>query len=329
MTQMDPLVALFREQVALLQQQAKVLEQQAAALAGKGTVLPQLPTLAQVSPLPASPPVAAVAQPAPARLAAVAAVPKGADERVAKTILASVARISAFPQEAIKPSQTLAGDLGFDSLMTVELDSDVNKAFPGAGGLPRTLLGPQTTVQQVIEHLERAVAQPHAPAAPVLSPILGEVASEGRELLPFSPTFAKAPLAARPAEDPTPKRLLLTRDSLGVADALAKLLEEAGHDAVVGPWRSPFMKSTTRWSASLRTRSLEPTASCISPRSRAESGSSCLDSRPCSRPIGSRGPRRRPEREGCSSWPPPAWTSWTPRSPGTRRRWRASALTSW
>ncbi|HZX93418.1 MAG TPA: type I polyketide synthase, partial [Myxococcales bacterium] len=32
-TQMDPLVALFREQVALLQQQAKVLEEQAAALA--------------------------------------------------------------------------------------------------------------------------------------------------------------------------------------------------------------------------------------------------------------------------------------------------------
>src|SRR5262249_55457859 len=135
---------------------------------------------------------------------------------------------------------TLAGDLGFDSLMTVELDSDVNKAFPGAGGLPRTLLGPQTTVQQVIEHLERAVAQPHAPIAPVLSPILGEVASEGRELLPFAPVFVKAPLAATPAEDPTPKRLLLTRDSLGVADALARLLEDAGHDAVIGEPSDPL-----------------------------------------------------------------------------------------
>src|SRR5262249_52183403 len=153
--------------------------------------------------------------------------------------LASIARISAFPLEAIKPAQTLAGDLGFDSLMTVELDSDVNKAFPGAGGLPRTLLGPQTTVQQVIEHLERAVAQPHAPVAPVLSPILGQVASEGRELLPFSLAFVEAPLASEAAEDPLPERLLLTRDSIGVADALAKLLEDAGHEAVVGEANDP------------------------------------------------------------------------------------------
>src|SRR5207302_7983636 len=48
-TEMDPLVALFREQVALLQQQAKVLEQQAAALAGKGVSLPQLPAVPQAA----------------------------------------------------------------------------------------------------------------------------------------------------------------------------------------------------------------------------------------------------------------------------------------
>src|SRR5262249_55953184 len=92
----------------------------------------------------------------------------------------------------------------------------------------------------VIEHLERAVAQPQAPAAPVLSPILGQVASEGRELLPFSPAFVEAPLAAAAAEEPLPKRLLLTRDSLGVADALAKLLLDAGHDAVVGEPGDPL-----------------------------------------------------------------------------------------
>src|SRR6266446_4570635 len=236
MTQMDPLVALFREQVALLQQQAKVLEQQAAALAGKGIVVPQLaatppdrpiPVIASVGPAPKP-----VSPPPPVQLPPAKA--PAADERVAKTILASVSRISAFPQEAIKPSQTLAGDLGFDSLMTVELDGDIHKAFPNAGGLPRSLLGPETTVQDVIDHLARAVAQPHAPIAPVLSPILGEVASEGRELLPFAASFVEAPLATpSAAEDPLPKKLLLTRDSLGVADALARLLEDAGHDAVV------------------------------------------------------------------------------------------------
>src|SRR5205807_1402589 len=149
MTEMDPLVALFREQVALLQQQAKVLEQQAAALAGKGVSLAQLPVV---------PPAASAIAPVPA---------------------------PALPQVA------------------------------------------------------RAVAQPHAPIAPVLSPILGEMASEGRELKPFAPAFVESALAAT-AGDPLPRRLLLTRDSLGVADALAKLLNDAGHDAVLGEPGDPL-----------------------------------------------------------------------------------------
>src|SRR5207237_4965280 len=241
MTEMDPLVALFREQVALLQQQARVLEQQAAALAGKGVSLPQLPAVPQAATA-APVPAPALPQTAPAMEHPAAAAAKqtaASDDRVGKTILASVARISAFPPEAIKPCQTLAGGLGFDSLMTVELDADVNRAFPGAGGLPRNLLGLQTTVQDIIEHVARAVAQPHAPIAPVLSPILGEMASEGRELKPFAPAFVESALAAT-AGDPLPRRLLLTRDSLGVADALAKLLNDAGHDAVLGEPGDPL-----------------------------------------------------------------------------------------
>ena len=37
---MDPLVALFREQIALLQAQAKVVQQQAETLAGRGVAVP-------------------------------------------------------------------------------------------------------------------------------------------------------------------------------------------------------------------------------------------------------------------------------------------------
>ena len=239
-TQMDPLVALFREQVALLQQQAKVLEQQAAALAGKGVALPQLPSLAAAPPLP--PPAIPAAAPAEAAPEAPPPLlPPPSEDRVGKTILASVARISAFPLEAIKPTQTLAGDLGFDSLMTVELDGDIHKAFPGAGGLPRSLLGPQTTVQDIVDHVSRAAAQPHAPAAPVLSPILGEMANEGRELLAFAPAFTAAPLPTpATAGDALPRRLLITRDALGVADALARLLDDAGHDTVIGEPGDPL-----------------------------------------------------------------------------------------
>ncbi|HET9752490.1 MAG TPA: SDR family NAD(P)-dependent oxidoreductase, partial [Myxococcales bacterium] len=250
-TQMDPLVALFREQVALLQQQAKVLEEQAAALGRRGVALPGLPPIsAPAIAAPAASP-AAVAQAAPQPPAGTEAkartpVPPAAPapetaSRVASAILASVARISAFPVEAIKPSQTLAADLGFDSLMTVELDGDINKAFPGAGGLPRSLLGPQTTVQDVVDHVTRAVAQPPTRVAPVFSQLLGEVASEGRELLRFSPSWVEAQLPApAPAESPLPRRLLVTRDSLGVAEALARLLNDAGVEAVLGEAGDPL-----------------------------------------------------------------------------------------
>src|SRR5207237_1278600 len=141
-----------------------------------------------------------------------------------------------FPVEAIKPAQTLAGDLGFDSLMTVELDGDINKAFPGVGGLPRSLLGPQTTVQDVIDHVVRALAAPAAAPAPSLSAALGAVASEGRELLRFAPSMVEARLpSVAPAESPLPRSVFLTRDAHGVADALEKLLRDAGHEIAREP----------------------------------------------------------------------------------------------
>src|SRR5207302_8609280 len=103
---------------------------------------------------------------------------------ISRQILSFVSRISAFPVEALKTSQTLAGELGFDSLMTVELDGDIQKAWPGIGGLPRTLLGPQTTVQDLIDHVASAVAGPRsAPAAPMPSAARRPPADAGPGLL--------------------------------------------------------------------------------------------------------------------------------------------------
>lgn len=238
---MDPLVALFREQVALLQQQARMLEER--GLVPAGTTLPALApssapasasASAQKAPAAAILPEFAVASPAPAAPAVPGArkPEMSSAERASKAIIASVARISAFPAEAIKPAQTLVGDLGFDSLMTVELDGDVNKAFPGLGGLPRSLLGTQTTVKDVIDHVARSLA---SPPLPTLSAALGAVASEGPELLRFAPVAVEVPLAAAaPENDPLPHSIALTRDGHGVAEALAKLLAGAGHAVAVG-----------------------------------------------------------------------------------------------
>ena len=237
----DAMVSLFREQVALLQQQAKVLEQQAQALSGRGVPLPALPRLSAI-PEPVQPPQperrrTAPALPEPARPPQAASTPGLSDsarDDVAREILGFVARISAFPIQAVKPSQTLAGELGFDSLMTVELDGDIQKTFPQAGGLPRSLLGPATTVQQVIDHVASAHLSPPASArvGQPISAAFDAIASAGPELLRFAPVLVEAPLF--PAVARLPQRIVLTRDVAGVAQRLAEKLRALGHDAALG-----------------------------------------------------------------------------------------------
>ena len=235
---MDPLVALFREQIALLQTHAKVLQQQAEALAQRGVSVPGVirEALAASSTSTATPTSTSTSTPtSPATPAPPAPSPAVDTSEISRQILGFVSRISAFPVEALKTSQTLAGELGFDSLMTVELDGDIQKAWPGIGGLPRTLVGPQTTVQHLIDHVASAVAGPRsAPAAPMLSAALGALADAGPELLRFTPVATEVPLAgAAPAEDPLPAQVLITRDPLGVAEALARRLERLGHSVAI------------------------------------------------------------------------------------------------
>ena len=251
---MDPLVDLFREQIALLQTHARVVQQQAEALAQRGVAVPsearQPAAVAATAPAPATNPVPALPVPAPtatsngaAKPAPVAQpqppAPRGRAQidsaEIARQVLSFVSRISAFPVEALKTSQTLATELGFDSLMTVELDGDIQKAWPGIGPLPRTLLGAHTTIQHVVDHVASALAgPPSVPAVPMLSAALGAVAEAGSELLRFAPAAVEVPLtSAAPAEDPLPAPVLITRDRLGVADALARRLERLGHSVTV------------------------------------------------------------------------------------------------
>ena len=79
-------------------------------------------------------------------------------------IFASVARISAFPQNTLKAEQSLTGELGFDSLMLVELDTDVAKAWPVLGGLPRELFTAKTQILDVVNHVVNALGAKSKPA---------------------------------------------------------------------------------------------------------------------------------------------------------------------
>ncbi|PQP21657.1 type I polyketide synthase [Rhodococcus opacus] len=129
-TTMDQLIALFREQAAVL------------ASAANGA-----PTVALPAPAPAATPDAGLG-------------PATAVGDVATRVRTEVARVSGFPAAALKTTQTIVGDLGFDSIMITDLFGGVSRAFPGLVVEPHWF-SPSRTLGDVIEH----VTAHHAPGS--------------------------------------------------------------------------------------------------------------------------------------------------------------------
>lgn len=92
-------------------------------------------------------------------------------------VMAVVAKVSAYPLDALKPTMRLIDDLGFDSLMVGDLATALADAFPGLGGIPQELLINGPTVQDLIDYVaagpENATIDDEAPLtayAPVWQP---------------------------------------------------------------------------------------------------------------------------------------------------------------
>lgn len=246
---MDSLIALFQQQNSLLQSQADILKAQSAAivaLAG-GQPMPALASAAAMSAAVATPVVTA-APPAvkapnfsnlvtPKSEAPVAVEPEKVTHdlrpAVQEKVLASLSRISAFPVKTLKLDATLVGELGFDSLMLVELDHDIGKAFPSLGGLPRELFSKTTTATTVIDHVVNTLTQEPAAVAEVPP-------AASAPLDRYVPTVVAAPLLSlTEAVTRLAAPVLVTRDSHGIADALVLKLAEQGVGAKIGDVHSP------------------------------------------------------------------------------------------
>jgi acyl carrier protein len=66
----------------------------------------------------------------------------------------AIAEVSAHRAEALRPDRSLVDDLGFDSLMLVELEEQLSRRYPDLPGLPEELRRRTTTVGE----LERFLA---------------------------------------------------------------------------------------------------------------------------------------------------------------------------
>ena len=108
---MDNLIALFREQAAVL------------AAYGQGNL-----------------PAVAPAEPAPQANPAV---------DTAAIVRSEIARVSGFPEKNLRTTQTISGDLGFDSIMVADVFSGLTRKIPGVTIDPAGF-SPDTTIADVI-----------------------------------------------------------------------------------------------------------------------------------------------------------------------------------
>ncbi len=243
---MDNLIALFQQQMQLLQSHAEIVKAQAAAIqaiAGGGDLSAFTQVAQQVSmPAPsavvARPPdfsnlvgrkdqVIGAQTPAPAPVAKKEEPKVDVRPGVQAAVLEAVARISAFPVKTLRLDQTLVNELGFDSLMLVELDQSVGKAFPSLGGLPRELFSKTTTSATVIEHIVGALE--NGVTAKAEAPALNLPVER------YAPTVVAAPLSSLSETVTSFERpVLVTKDSQGVAEAVVAQLKTHGLNAVLG-----------------------------------------------------------------------------------------------
>jgi len=251
------LVALFREQLALLQRQTEVMAAQAQALGGAGAALPSAeaeaeaeaavaveaprPTLTP-APAPTSTSTLAPERPAaetnpPKQTAPVTAAPsetsKGEDaEVVRKKVFELVSRVSAFPEDSLRPDQRLVDELGFDSLMVADLGGAIDKAFPGSGGLPQDLFSLSTTVEDVAKHLVAAVTAAGPNVEPQKTP---ESASTDAETVAPAESYRARAVPASPATGRTEVQgqvWLVTEDDGPLSESISAGLTAAGAQVV-------------------------------------------------------------------------------------------------
>jgi 8-amino-7-oxononanoate synthase len=108
-------------------------------------------------------------------------------------VVAAIAAVTAWRPEDVRPEQRFAGELGFDSLTTLEFMTVLGRSLPGSPPPPRTLFTPALTVAELVAFLDRNVGavEPDAgiPAQVyelTTHPWLKEHRPGGRALLPLA-----------------------------------------------------------------------------------------------------------------------------------------------
>jgi 8-amino-7-oxononanoate synthase len=196
MTSLDTSTPSLAEQIASLQAQVDAIKQQ-ASLAGSKHAVERIDDVHS--------------ERAPDK------TPAKVERNLEQRFYDLLAKVSSFPIEQITPDLHLGDELGFDSLMMVEMYAGLTEAFPQASHLPQSLLKNETTVGELL----RALAEAAGPSVAAVE------TSEPAEIQRYAVTTVDR---LSPHTDTLPFRgaAVIIGGTNGVAQHLKVRLEQAG-----------------------------------------------------------------------------------------------------
>ncbi len=133
-------------------------------------------------------------------------------------VLNLIVQLTAFPMESLKPEMRFGADLGFDSLMWMDLYDSLLAAIPEAKDLPESLIRADTTVGDLMREVSAVVSRRAAQ---------GDSAKEEIQryrVVPVDRPLSPVPPGPLPFAGP----VLMVPDALGVAPILANRLKSVG-----------------------------------------------------------------------------------------------------
>ena len=144
----------------------------------------------------------------------------GTEEAIRQKVLELILQLTAFPAESLKPEMRFGADLGFDSLMWMDLYDSLISAIPEARDLPESLIRADTSVGDLMREVSAAVSR--SEQGPQRESIKDEI--QRYVVVPVDRPLTPEPPGTLPFVGP----VLMVADALGVAAILADRLERAG-----------------------------------------------------------------------------------------------------
>ena len=174
-----------------------------------------------------------------------ATLPNTSHNEIEPILLETVSRLTGYPQEMLALDMDIETDLGIDSIKRVEILSTLEEKMPNLPSIPPNILGALKTLGQIIEYLAGTMPlKPRAHQTAADSSIISdnddlqEIAPESipaniekKVVSPIETLFEQG----RQTSIPLKKKVVITEDQSGLAEAISDELASLNIDSLIVP----------------------------------------------------------------------------------------------